>query len=137
MPFLLPIMCINRFALRFLLGGSTFVRHPLARKRNLSHILGNKRSDNVHKPLCFAFFARGQYPLYGTHSQENAIYLTSSAINGAIMRINRFDFLKTLIEKIILLIFSGNDSTISLSLMKEMILWLIYIRSSRLLHLTA
>lgn len=49
--FLLPIMCINRFALRFLLGGSTFVRHPLARKRNLSHILGNKRSDNADKPL--------------------------------------------------------------------------------------
>ena len=49
--FLLPIMCINRFALRFLFGGGTFVRHPLARKRNLSHILGNKRSDNVHKSL--------------------------------------------------------------------------------------
>ena len=132
-------------------------------------------ADNVYKPLCFAFFARGQYPLYGTHSQENAIYLTSSAINGAIMcinrfalrfcsgavplygthsqenaiyltssainraimRINRFDFLKTLTKEIILLIFSDNDSTISLSLMKEMILWLIYIRSSRLLRLTA
>ncbi|HCK43723.1 MAG TPA: hypothetical protein DHW16_04855 [Ruminococcaceae bacterium] len=45
------IMCINRFALRFLLGGSTFVRHPLTRKRNSSHILGNKQSDNADKSL--------------------------------------------------------------------------------------